>query len=343
MMKLNNTERHILGLLHFNAQTPLTEVARHLGFHYNTVTRAFDRLTERGMIKPLTRVNLRALGYKVYSVWCSLTVLGAQKLQTLIQYLQGRSNVVFAATVCGQYDLLLYFAVKDENEVNESLDALAKSVGAVFSNTSVLYSYYWYSFAKHHYFRNHNCTPHELKLYCEPSISNQYDLLDLQLIESLNDQPFASQRHLSSKLSSPLQTINYRIARLNRAKMLLGSELRLNRAALGMESWTLLIKTNLLTSELERSLLLFCRDCPNIIGCGQRAGQWNFEIQTEICNISEFQKIRFEIRRLLGSRLVGVSLITIDEELIERHKVYSNHKPMIAVAATDSELKNSRI
>jgi DNA-binding Lrp family transcriptional regulator len=325
-MNLSNNERKLLGLLHFNAHLPLTEVARQLGCHYNTASRTFDRLRERAVIRPITRVNLRALGYKVYSAWCTLSDYGSQELPDAIQHLLACPNVVFTATVCGEYDLVIYFAAHERTEVESTLGELTAKVGAIFSKTTILSSYYWYSFSKQHYLQGLASSPPQMVLYHEPSTSSHHDLLDLRLIESLNDNPLVSQRQLSTELNIPFQTINYRIDRLQRSAILLGSELSLNRATLNIQSYTLLVRTNELTEELERSLLVFCRDYPNVIGCGKRAGEWNFEIQAEISELSELQQIRFTIRQILGTDLVTTSLLVIDKELIERHQVYRHHK-----------------
>jgi DNA-binding Lrp family transcriptional regulator len=215
-MKLSATERQILEVLHFQAQTPLAEVARHVGIHHNTVIRALDRLREHGVIRPSTRVNIRALGYKVFSVWCSLTSLGTQRLPQLVQHLQSCPHVIWAVTVCGDYDLFIDFAVFDDGDVENHLSELTQKQGAVFSKTCILRSAYWYIFPKQYYFDSKQPSTQEIVRFADPTTNSPYDMLDLKLLEALSKNPVATQRLLGEELDTPVQTVNYRLSRLHR-------------------------------------------------------------------------------------------------------------------------------
>jgi DNA-binding Lrp family transcriptional regulator len=323
-MKLSSTEQQVLGLLHFQAQMPLTEVARHIGAHLNTVIRALDRLKDRSVVRPTARVNIRALGYKVYNVWCLLSDVGIAKLSEITANLHAHPNVIFAARVCGDYDLLIDFAIPRDADIEDCFSRLALDSALIFANTSIVHSNYWYSFPKQFYFDTitHETIP--VACFSTPTTLQPADKLDLRLIEHLSDEPLITQRELGLQLDTPLQTINYRLARLHRAAILMGNELSVNHLALGLQAFTLLIKINFITSEIEQSLLLLSRNSPNVVGCGRRSGEWNFELLIEVEKLSDLQRIRFELRKILGMAMVDSSLLVIESCITEKHQVYSS-------------------
>jgi hypothetical protein len=91
---------------------------------------------------------------------------------------------------------------------------------------------------------------------------------------------------------------------------------------MGIQAFTLLLRFDLITPELESWVLTFCQSSPNIVGCGRRFGEWNYELQIEVSELSDLQQIRFEFRRMFGVHLVDSSLLVIDVELTQKHCVY---------------------
>jgi DNA-binding Lrp family transcriptional regulator len=145
-MKLTPRERKILHIAQFQADIPIHEIARQAGMREHTVRHCIGSLLSRGIVEPVTLINLTALGFTEYLLYFSLAPVSAERRRSILKTILETESVSWASRVSGEYQFAVLLVVKSQLEIRLFLERLSDQNGEIFGRKafSALNSWNYY-------------------------------------------------------------------------------------------------------------------------------------------------------------------------------------------------------
>jgi len=95
-----------------NSRTPFSKISNELGVSTDTIIRRYNKLKEKGAIKPIINVDIFKLGYGV-RVWYMITLMHQTDTTKMIKEITKIQDIIRIVKAVGSYDLLVIAAVKN--------------------------------------------------------------------------------------------------------------------------------------------------------------------------------------------------------------------------------------
>jgi Lrp/AsnC family transcriptional regulator len=308
VLNLTDNERRVLARAEFAASTPATELARELGLKGDTVRSVLDRLRARGIIAPAYRIDDTALGLQVYVVLISFTVHGLMCFDEVVEYLSDQPSVISIGEICGDYDLILEFAVENKGYIDRAFLDMSARFGGILWRTAILRAYYMYAFERKYLAETVTEVPPRFVVYGKSAAPQKYDELDVAILNELRRSPSTPARQLALAVGAPPQSVHYRMTRLTSNGVLLGMGYFLNPYLLGIQSYVLMLKVSYYNHEVEEKLLNYCMTAPNVVAMGRRTGDWDYILDIEVSHPKQLQVVRKQVLATIDTTLVDFSL-----------------------------------
>ncbi len=136
-MKIDETDRKIIGLLHENARRSNAEIARTIGVSEATVRRRIKIMVSEDVLAVRAVPDPGKFGFNA-SAMIGIDVQ-PDMLESVANALNKREEIVFLGVSTGRYDLLARLVVRDLNDLRDFLESfLAKVPGIRKTETMVL-------------------------------------------------------------------------------------------------------------------------------------------------------------------------------------------------------------
>ena len=122
MEKIDLKDKKILFLLLENSKLPTSQIAKLVKLSKNSVLYRINRLRERGIIwKFFAAVNYEKLGLYTYDVFIKLKATEEREKQ-IKEHIRNHTNVIWAGSLFGTWDIFVQFLAKDVREFENILD-----------------------------------------------------------------------------------------------------------------------------------------------------------------------------------------------------------------------------
>jgi len=109
---MDKLDFEIIKKLIYNSRTPFSKISNELGVSTDTIIRRYNKLKEKGAIKPIINVDIFKLGYGV-RVWYMITLMHQTDATKMIKEITKIQDIIRIVKAVGSYDLLVIAAVKD--------------------------------------------------------------------------------------------------------------------------------------------------------------------------------------------------------------------------------------
>ena len=113
-----------------DSRTPFSKISGELGVSTDTIIRRYNKLKEKGAIKPIINVDIFKLGYGV-RVWYMITLMHQTDITKMIKEITKIQDIIRIVKAVGSYDLLVIAAVKDFKHMFEIGRELKKIKGVL--------------------------------------------------------------------------------------------------------------------------------------------------------------------------------------------------------------------
>ncbi len=134
---VTDTDRAIIRLLQQDARMSYAELSRATGIPESTVRRRMDRLQQRGVIEFSMLADPSRLGYEVRAMIGLRVEL--HRLDEIAARLRAMNEVIFAAFLTGNFDIMVQVVVRSQDDLVEFLTKrLAPIEGVRSSETFVM-------------------------------------------------------------------------------------------------------------------------------------------------------------------------------------------------------------
>ncbi len=265
------------------------------------------RLFDQGILTTRAVINPYALGYMDIALYFSLIDQNINARSKLIERIIKHQRVVHFGPLLGDYQYLIIFLTKNLNEIKDVINEIFQGAGDVFSDkliaprTSI-------TFLQRKYLVSSPIHTSKIKISANSQIF-EADQQDLKILSILGNKPFESIRSVATMASIPLTTAERRIKKLEQANVIAGYYNDVNVAALGFQSYRLLILKKGICATTSDKLQEFCVSHPFATFLVESVGAWDFEIGIETKTPQQVSEFIEALYSVCGLRIASIKVL----------------------------------
>ncbi len=308
-MKLSSRDKEILAVAHLRASASPKELAHDLGLREHTVRDALNRLEQEGVITPRTMVDVHLLGFTQFSAFFSAIHHQRENqvnLQKLILESEHTSDVFGLG---GDYQYGAVITVEDITDAQNFLERISNSSGIEIIEKSLALRTSTTIYQRN--YLNNVSTNRESITYKKTNKRLRIDADDHRIIAALNAIQHTSLRDLAKKLEMPHSTLTNKYKKLEEAGVIIGSVYGMSCAALGAQSFRLLVYTKGFDFAAEQDLHRYALSNPNVLCLFQMMGSWDYELEVEVYEARDTFELVQDLYEVLKERVLTIKTIPI--------------------------------
>ena len=309
---LSEKESRILVAFQLKANASIAELQSELGLPDHIIRRTLKRLIEQGVIAPRTLVNVHPLGFDKVGVFFSLGTGDTAQREAGLDFIGSLEAVVSLYELSGEYEYFAVLATRGAMALADTLSEIAENVESFEQSaisTRISLSLYQRTYlsdpAQDRSFVRYHMTGDGVKLLPD----------DIAIIEALDEHGVLSPAGVARLVRQPVSSVAYRIARLERHKVICGYLYHIRPMALGLSSHHILIACRNYGRQMQERLHDFCLREPNVAVLARCLGSWQFEMRVETADATELTALCSRIKREIGTDLIELKSHSIVREL----------------------------
>lgn len=285
---LDLKDRRILFELEQNARQSLQQIAKKVRLSKEVVFHRIKNLEREGIIKKyLINVDIYKLGYKFYPLLLKLRNTNKSVEERMINFLKSHQQISWLTTCEGNWDINLTLFAKSSEEVNYFLEELLGKYGDYISEKQIFTAteahYVKGTFGINKRARETITTKGEKEVELEKE--------DQELLRILSDNARRSLIEISRMMSFSPKVIAYRIKKLEKEKIIIGSHILTDFCKLGYKYYKIWFSLKNLNSNHKNKLFTYLKNTPNIVWITKLIGKYDLSIEMEVEDVTQFRKI----------------------------------------------------
>jgi DNA-binding Lrp family transcriptional regulator len=281
---LTSNERRALAAAHFNANEPVSTLAKHAGLSRHVFQYALDSLRERELIHFSPSINLFALGYQMHSLLFSLSTRKADATARVRRFLRSAQGVVFAVEHGGEFQFGVTLATKGLHDVEAFLAKLcASNQVEIFQKQFVSHLNIIDFRADYLFSRYKKCGTRLLRIMLATS-REDIDTLDKLILAEISSGKQKSCSEIGRALDVPATTVQFRVGRLEERKIITGYRFLIATHKLGVQRLWVALGLKSQSPRLVEALIDFCTRQKQVRYASSCLGAWDFDIGFDGCD-----------------------------------------------------------
>jgi DNA-binding Lrp family transcriptional regulator len=294
MLDLKN--RQILYELSCNARIPAKALAKKMGLSVSSIVYRLKSLYEKKIILGTSViVDSYKLGYEGYRIYFKFFSTTTQKEKEILNWLIDEKAAAVVGLSEGDADVLVQSWVKKRKEFEDMFYEFKKRYKDCIDNLIIDMYVGTYYFTKRHLIEG--TTDNQIITIGKQELE-EYDELDLKIIELLNQDARLSVLLIAQKLGKSPSTISFRLRNLENKKIICGYTVNINYELLGIEYYKLGI---ILTKNVsERQLVSFTSSIKQSVFIDKSLCEFDFEPNLEVHSHAELLSIIERIKNEFG-------------------------------------------
>jgi Lrp/AsnC family leucine-responsive transcriptional regulator len=314
--QLDLADRRILFELDCNSRQNLSELSRRVRLGRDLVAYRMEKLQDQGVLKRCSlMINPYKLGLTVYKTYLRLETTKG-RVQELIHFLDQHPSTYWLAEATGEWDLVFSILARTPKEFYDFQDRVFSSFRDIILgfNVYTLVNYWWFP---KKYLLGNNWQEERLKMrqsesappssqgwgFHTPAFTfgetpNQYlvDEIESKLLSELSRNARLSFAELGERLNVSPTVAKYRLEKLQDLGVVAGFRVDIDRTALGMAMFKVLVHLRDYDAGKEAEFSEFCRTHPHISCYIQQIGSHIIEFEVEASGYEEFNQIVDEVK-----------------------------------------------
>ncbi len=313
-IELDFKSRKILYELDINARRSCSQIGKKVGLSKDTVNSKIKKMEGLGIIKGYyTVLNISKLGYLDFRVFLKLYNASPKKEEEIINYLIKHPQVGWLVSVNGNWNLNMLVWAKSVYEYKKFWNEFMERYGDfVLKNwVSVITQLIHY---KKSFLVDGERNNFEPEISGGESVCN-LDNTDIKILQILSVDSRIPLLEISKKLNLSSKTVDYRMRKMIKDKVILSFRALLNLELLGLNYYKVHFTLRHHDKERYEKLLSYAKFNSNIMLANLNVGGADFEIEIYAYNPEQFQSILNEIK-------IKFSDLIIDAESMQYNKEY---------------------
>jgi DNA-binding Lrp family transcriptional regulator len=164
-----------------------------------------------------------------------------------------------------------------------------------------------------HFFGNKYLAPHtkpsRFLSYAATRERENIDMTDHRILCALMNFPQSTWRETARRLVMPFSTFEHRMRRLKEKGLIVGSYYHFSPAALGLQSFLLLVCFKGLGHKTKAAFLDYCRLHPDVVLLIEAVGSWDFEVAIDVADTRHTIEIVQGLHEHFGANIVSCKIL----------------------------------
>ena len=307
-MELKEQDFKIISYLYHNDREPVSKIAKSCKLTRDQVEYKLNKYISSGLIvKFHTIFNYKKLGYDCYAI--ILIKANHESLKELELTLEKNKNLITYGKIYGKFDLFLECIFKDENELSEYVSNLITNYN--ISDYIVIKPYFGELYPLK-FFKaiNRNNFP----LINEPESILKLDEKEKLILKALEKDGRMKIIDIAKETKMSSELILYKLKKLQKEKVILGSKIQIDLKKLGYSFSALLMNIHGLSNSNKEKLKKFTRDSKNIISIALSVTQPNCIIQLFHKDNQDIKVVVIKLKEMFKENELNIDLVLIDQE-----------------------------
>ena len=313
MIKLTDKELRVLSCVQFRADAPVSKIARALGYREHAVRRILHGFLDRNLVSRHAIINLFPAGYTDYLLFFSFTSPQPQRRAAFVNDIVKNERVFRFAEIGGSYQYLAIIWAPSLPAVAQFIEDLSERHPGLLINRAIagrirtwIFGFPYQPSAK---------IPREHYAWGSERARYTIDETDHYILRAISQDSNRSHRELSRQIGIAETTLTYRLQRLRERGVIVAYDWRVNPAAVGLESFLLLITATQLNPRLERQLVDFCLNCRAAHFLVRCLGSWDYEAVLRTENGRTAAAVIHQMYEHCGGMLENIQVVNIFDYL----------------------------
>lgn len=313
MRLLDLKDRKILFELDMNARLPITQIAKRVKVSPQVVEYRMQNLEKRGFIRGYRAlIDIAKLGFLTYRIYFRYENVTPQKEKEILDYFRDHPYVIWYIGTSGRFDLEVLFLARNFIHFNQITRDILKKYNEYLRNsvTSVSISNF-----HHRKFWLIDAKANQTQVFYggEP-FHESLDKTDVNIINLLSTSARISYVDIAQKLQLVPNAVKYRIKNIHKKGIIQAYRTWIDTFKIGIQWYKALITFKYLDDEIERKILEFCKQEPQLLYCVMCIGPWNVEIEVEVPDNQTFREIMIRFRNLFRELILDYQTLQVHSE-----------------------------
>lgn len=294
VIELSQKDKDILFELSLNARMTITQLGKKVKLSKQVVSYRLNLLEKNNIILGYYAItNVYMLGKTHYRVFVKYQNMSSEKEEEFMNYLINHPKIVWIAYFDGDLDGAYLVWADNIREFEEIFDQINEKFGVYFQQK------YFSIATKLEYLKYKFLTTKRdsSSLIFGDCYSNyKLDQLDKNILNDLNQNGRITLVELANKYNSSAKVIKERMKKLEKNKILIGYNIKLNHNLLGYTHRKVLLKLNNASKQKIQQLVAFLKNHKNVIYLVKPIGDYDFEFELMTESNEEFHQIIKDLR-----------------------------------------------
>ena len=307
-MELKEQDFKIISYLYHNDREPVSKIAKSCKLTRDQVEYKLNKYISSGLIvKFHTIFNYKKLGYDCYAI--ILIKANHESLKELELTLEKNKNLISYGKAFGKYDLYINSIFKDEKELSNYISDLITKYN--ISDYIVVKPYFGELYPLK-FFRTSEKNNFPLVNESEEKI--KLDEKEKQILKALEKDGRMKIIDIAKETKMSSELILYKLKKLQKEKVILGSKIQIDLKKLGYSFSALLMNIHGLSNSNKEKLKKFTRDSKNIISIALSVTQPNCIIQLFHKDNQDIKVVVIKLKEMFKENELNIDLVLIDQE-----------------------------
>ncbi len=292
---MDKKDRLVLFELGKNARIGIKQLAKVIGLsESSTLYRLRNLYENKTVLNSFAVIDYSRLGFFGYRLYFRFINTSTQKEKEILEWLIADERVGIVGKTTLDTDIALHFWVKSQDVFEEFFLDLKKKYGQYITNLEPSIYIKAYSFN-----RNYLVDEKDKTFYSVGgNEKTNVDGLDLKIIDILSNDARITKKQIALDLNVPMRTIDYRVRKLEKEKVIVGYSINIDRKKLGYDYYKLgFVFSQNVNHE---DLLGFSANIDNTIYVDYSLSKFDFEINLEVENYEKIDEIVDKLKDKFG-------------------------------------------
>jgi len=301
-------DKKILSSLNQNVRESLTQIAKKARSSKEVVHYRLNRLMAQGIIKEF--VTIFGFGYWAYKVALQLQNVDSDEERSIIEYLVSHNNTNFVSPCSGNWDIVLAIMAKDPAQFEKVLREIMVHIGQYVHDYKVAVSIGGHTFG-------HTYILQSIKesLIVPKNTSVVFDEKDKAIANILLKNARAKLVELSTKTKIPVDTVKYRLHKMEENSLIKRYRLILDSSKIGYTRYEVFLRCMNLTASMAQRFVYYAEQHPNIEYLGRYVGSFDFTMTVHFKSTQEFRTFVLDVKKTFGKVITSFESVTLFETL----------------------------
>ncbi len=293
---LDIIDKRILTELDRNSRQPNSIIAKKLRISRERVDYRIKQLTSIGIINKFpTVINPTKFGYSMFKLYFQFQNLTTKKEQEIIKWLVQNPYIQWVTSCKGRWDMNIIVFAHDSEHFSKIMQEFYNLYGEWILSQNFNVSLAVGNMEKGWVLKEKNYRSNIIYTANE-RVDLNLDQTDIELLKIIANNGRMPTVDIAKEMKTTPRIVTYAIKQLVKKKVILGYTISLNYSLLKKQFYKVIFFMNIMDDNLRTRLVEYCRNrnnMPYFIFC---VGEWPFEVEYVVDDISEFYEAVEDIK-----------------------------------------------